>query len=129
MKKLLLAFAAALGLCAFGSPAHAGTEYITGDQQRPAPPPLRREEPRTYIPLLPPLPFLPVPTLVIGGHGPAPAVVPLGGPAVVVGPGPYFYGRPYYRRRRFRRFGPYGPYGPGPYGFYGGPGVRVGVGY
>ena len=128
MKKLLLAFAAILGLCAFGPLAHAGTEYITGDQQRPAPRPPQREEPRTYIPLLPPLPFLPVPTLVIGGHGPAPAVVPIGA-GVVVGPGPYFYGRPYYRRRRFRRFGPYGPYGPGPYGYYGGPGVRVGVGF
>ena len=128
MKKLLLALAATFGLCAFGSPAHAGTEYVTGDQ-RPAPQP-QREEPRTYIPLLPPLPFLPVPTLVIGGHGPAPAVVPLGGPAVVAGPGPFVYGRPYYRRRRrFRRFGPYGPYGPGPYGYYRGPGVRVGVGF
>ena len=121
MKKLLLAFAATLGLCAFGSLAHAGTEYVSGDQ-RPAPPP-PREEPRTYIPLLPPLPFLPVPTLVVGGHGPAPAVVPIGG-GVVAGPGPYVYGRPYYRRRRFRRYYPYGPYGP-----YGGPGVRVGVGY
>ena len=119
MKNLLLAFAAALGLCAFGSPAHAGTEYVTGDQ-RPAPP--QREGPRTYIPLLPPLPFLPVPTLVIGGHGPAPAVVPIGA-GVIAGPAPVVYARPYYRRRRFRRYGyPY-PYGPVPYGYYGGPGV------
>ena len=124
MKTLLFACAAALGLYAFGSPAHAGTEYVTGDQPRPAPP--QREEPRTYIPLLPPLPFLPVPTLVIGGHGPAPAVVPIGGGVVVGGPGPFVYGRPYYRRRRFRRYGY--PYGPG-YGYYGGSGVRVGVGF
>ncbi len=124
MKKLLLAIVATLGLCAFGSPAHAGDDYITGDDyQRPAPPRERVvEQPRTYIPLLPPLPFLPVPTLVVGGHGPAPAVVPIGGPGVVVGPGPYVYGRPYPYRRRFRRrFYPYG--------YYGGPGVRVGVGF
>ena len=112
MKHPLLAFAATLALCAFGSLAHAGTEVV--DEQRPAP---QREEPRTYIPLLPPLPFLPVPTLVIGGHGPAPAVVPIGG-GVIAGPA-VVYGRPYYRRRRFRRYGyPYGPY---PYGYYGGP--------
>ena len=123
MKTLLLALAAILGLCASGPLAHAGPDYVSGDQ-RPAPAP--REEPRTYIPLLPPLPFLPVPTLVIGGHGPAPAVVPIGG-GVIAGPGPFVYGRPYYRRRRFRRYGY--PYGPGPYGYYGGPGVRVGGGY
>jgi hypothetical protein len=119
MKRLLFASLAVVSVCAFGSLARAGTEYV-GDQ-RPAAAP---EAPRTYIPLLPPLPFLPVPTLVIGGHGPAPAVVPIGGPAVGVGVGPgpgFVYGRPY-PRRRWRRY-PYGPYpyGPGPYGYYGGP--------
>ena len=51
MKKLLFACAAALGLCAIGSRARAGTETV--EEQRPAP---RAESPRTYIPLLPPLP-------------------------------------------------------------------------
>ena len=112
MKKLLLAFAATLGLCTFGSLAYAGPD-TPGDygNQRPAP---QGEEPRSYIPLLPPLPFLPVPTLVVGGHGPAPAVVPVGGAAVVGGVG--VYGRPYGWRRRWRRG----------YGYYRGPGVRVG---
>lgn len=127
MKNLLLAFAATLALCASGLSARAGTEYVTNDDyRRPAPPQERVvEQPRTYIPLLPPLPFLPVPTLVVGGHGPAPAVVPLGGPAVYAGPGPVVYARPFRHRRRFRRrFYPYGGYG-----YYGGPGVGVGVGF
>ena len=38
MKKLLLAFAATFGLCASGSPAHAGADYVTADDyKRPAP--------------------------------------------------------------------------------------------
>ena len=126
MKKLLLACAATLGLCASGSLAHAGGDYVTGDDyQRPAPRHEYREErvervvpTRHYVPLLPPLPFLPVPCIAV--DGPAVAVRPR--PVVVEGPGPVIYGRPYPHRRWHRRYA---------YrrGYYGGPGVHVGIGF